>query len=323
MQPRWTAKRRTCLMWWSRRRALAIFVCVVAAACFYSYYLSLNDQFDRLARARQIANFGAVPFRDFFDPGYFLTLYSSALVERLFGDNLLGEVLLNVSFMAVGTMLVFLLASRASRSLLWGLVAAGIVVVSEPRMYDYDKVLFYPLGVYACWRYIDRPSFRSMVFVSAVTVVAGLFRYDSAVYIGAGMTMAIAARHWGEWTVAARRLLAAAVTACLIASPALIFVETTAGLKNAWDQITTYAHREGLRSKIFVPSTFSLGEPATVDLNDGSSLPVKVERWMERAASDENAAAWLYYVAIGIPLVALLLPWRPTAGSPLTVPMVL
>src|SRR5262245_4672918 len=189
----------------ANQRRLAVVVALAAFCAFFLYYHINNDHFDRLARARQIAMYGDVPFRDFFDPGYFLTLYSSALVERLFGDNLLGEVLLNVSFMAVGTMLVFLLASRASRSLLWGLVAAGIVVVSEPRMYDYDKVLFYPLGVYACWRYIDRPSFRSMVFVSAVTVVAGLFRYDSAVYIGAGMTMAIAARHWGEWTVAARR----------------------------------------------------------------------------------------------------------------------
>ena len=311
-------------MSWSRRRALAIFVCVAAATCFYSYYLSLNDQFDRLARARQIANFGAVPFRDFFDPGYFLTLYSSALVERLFGDNLFGEVLLNVSFMAVGTMLVFLLASRASRSLLWGLVAAGIVVVSEPRMYDYDKLLFYPLGVYACWRYIDRPSSRSLVFVSAVTVMAGLFRYDSAVYIGAGMTVAIVARHWGEWSMAARRFVAAAVTACILASPALIFIERTAGLKNAWDQITTYARREGLRSSIFTPSTFSLGKPEAANLNDdGSSFPVTAERWLERVASDKNAAAWLYYVAVGIPFVALLLPWRPTAGSPLTAAMVL
>ena len=53
----------------------------------------------RLARARQIAMYGDVPFRDFFDPGYFLTLYASAFVERALGDNLLGEMLLNVGCM--------------------------------------------------------------------------------------------------------------------------------------------------------------------------------------------------------------------------------
>jgi hypothetical protein len=142
------------------------------------------------------------------------------------------------------------------------------------------------------------------------------------VYIGAGMTVAIVARHWSEWSMAARRLVAAAVAACIIASPALIFVQSTAGLGNAWDQITTYARREGLRSKIFTPSTFSLSAPEPAD-DDRSSVPVAAERWLGRVASDENAAAWLYYVALGVPIVALLLAWRRAAGSPLNAAMVL
>ena len=54
-----------------------------------------NDRFERLSRARQIARYGELPFRDFLDPGYFLTLFSSAAAQRLLGDNLLGEALLS------------------------------------------------------------------------------------------------------------------------------------------------------------------------------------------------------------------------------------
>ena len=42
-----------------------------------SYSLT-NDQFGRISPARQIARYGELPFRDYFDPGYFLTEYSSA-----------------------------------------------------------------------------------------------------------------------------------------------------------------------------------------------------------------------------------------------------
>ena len=59
-------------------------------------YGFINDQFDRISRGRQIVQYNELPFRDFFDPGYFLTLFTSAAVQVLFGDNLLGEALLNV-----------------------------------------------------------------------------------------------------------------------------------------------------------------------------------------------------------------------------------
>ena len=43
-----------------------------------------------------------MPFKDFFDPGYFLSLYASALLIRIAGDNLFGEVVLNVLAVAAG-----------------------------------------------------------------------------------------------------------------------------------------------------------------------------------------------------------------------------
>src|SRR5688500_10544538 len=75
-----------------------------------------NDHFDRIARGRQIARYGELPFRDFLDPGYFLTEFASAAVQRIAGDSLLGEMLLSGVFMATGAVVVTLLALRVSQS---------------------------------------------------------------------------------------------------------------------------------------------------------------------------------------------------------------
>src|SRR5262245_9456269 len=79
-----------------------------------------NDHFDRISRARQIARFGELPFRDFFDGGYFGTEFSSAGLQLLLGDNLLGELLMNTTFIASGTTVVLLLSWRASGSFIAG-----------------------------------------------------------------------------------------------------------------------------------------------------------------------------------------------------------
>ena len=82
------------------------------AFSFVTYVFS-DDHFGRITPGRQISRYGELPFRDFFDPGYFLTEFSSAAVQRLFGDNLLGEMLLTSSFVAAGAIVILLLISLA------------------------------------------------------------------------------------------------------------------------------------------------------------------------------------------------------------------
>src|SRR5262249_49250621 len=153
--------------------ALALIVFAVAFVGCFVYYGVSNDHYDRLARPPPIAVYGDVPFRDFFDPGYFLTLYTSALFIRVFGENLLGEALINLTGLALGTTIVFVIARGITRSFLWGTFAALLVVLSEPRPYDYDKILFYPLGLAACWQYCERPSRSALIGLSAVIAVSG------------------------------------------------------------------------------------------------------------------------------------------------------
>ena len=276
-----------------RRRMLAVLIFAGAALGYFCDYGVSNDHFDRLSRARQIAMYGDVPFRDFFDPGYFLTLYVSAWLIRVFGDNLFGEVLLNVSAVAAGTTLVYLLVSRTSRSALAGLLAAFLVVVAAPRSYDYDKVLFFPLGLYGCWRYVDRPTLGSLLLVSVTTVVAGLCRYDSAVYLGAALLVAIAARHWGDWGMVGRRVATAIGATVLMAAPALAFLQSTAGLTDAFTQILTYAAHEGGRSGIFQVVPFRVA--------------VEGPLWRQFLSAD-NGMACLYYLAVALPFLVLIEP---------------
>ena len=294
------------------RRTLAWVVFAASLVALFSYYAPANDHYDRLTRARQIAAYGDVPFRDFFDPGYFLALYSSVLMQRLFGDNLLGEAVLNCGFMAIGAVATFLLASRASGSRIWGLVAAGMVVVSQPRTYDYDKVMFFPLGLLACWHYIDHPRPRALWIVAAVGVIGGLFRYDTGIYLGSGAVMAVIARQWGTWRTMLVHLAWLAVAAAVVIAPALIYVQSTAGLWEAFDQIWRYAVTEGARTGLMRPPSFLFEsgplfrwlphDEAVGHLFDILVLPGIVR--------EENAAVWLYWVAVLTPLFAAL--WLTT-----------
>src|SRR4030095_11538052 len=149
-------------------------------------YQLQNDHFDRISRARQIARYGELPFRDFFDGGYFGSEFTSAGLQLLLGDNLLGELLMNTVFIASGWTLVLLLSWRISGSLVVGLTAAVLAMLSMPRAYDFDKVFFYPLGVALCWRYIDRPGVRNAVTLGAGVLAGALYRYDTGLYLGLG-----------------------------------------------------------------------------------------------------------------------------------------
>jgi len=258
----------------------------------------LNDHFGRISPARQITILGELPFRDYFDPGYFLTELSTAALMRLLGDNLLGEVLLTTTFIATGTLLVFLLARRLTGSVVASLASAALALALLPRAYDYDKVLFYPLGLMLCWRYVDRPVAARLWACAAGLVVAALFRYDNGVFLGAAMVVTIGVAHAGEWGVAAKRIGGLLIAVACLALPVLVFIQFQIGLADAIDQMITYGRRETARTQLaaqrFVFDSF------------------------QGLASTNNADVFLFYVVRLMPLagalvVVLDLRWRRTS----------
>lgn len=231
--------------------ALAALVWLAMAHLAFIDVDFLNDHFDRVSRARQIVAYSEHPFADYRDPGYFLSLYLSAAAQELTGGSLLGEAVLASVAIATAGALVFWLSASATGSLSIGVAAAALAWHLPPRYYDFDKVLFYTLGVWLCWRYFDRPTRARLCAAGAITALAGLFRYDNGLYILVAFITAIVLRRWARPSQIVADLGAYSGAIVVALAPALIFVQLTTGLPEAGRQIVTYAIREGARSQLF------------------------------------------------------------------------
>jgi len=254
-------------------------------------YGLVNDHFDRIARGRQIAQYGELPFRDFFDPGYFLTLFSSAAVQGLFGDNLLGEALLNVLCFSVGFVLTFVLLIRITRSLPTAAVVTALVIAAGPRFYDYDKVLFYPLGIFLCWRYIDRTSPRDLIMLALGTAVAFWFRYDNGIYIACAAGVSLLVVHWGSRVTLAQRLGLYGAVVVVASLPCLMFLQVNGGVLEYVHQITSYAKREGRRTAVFRLPRLEIDKSAPLAMISPprpAGYPITV-RWVDGVSDAERS----------------------------------
>ena len=211
----------------------------------------VDDHFDRISRGWQIWVHGDRPFIDFRDPGYYLMLYTSAALQAVSGGNLLGEAVLDSAAIALAVTLTFLLVVEASQSMAVGLLAVAMALGVAPRYYDYDKVLFYALGLVACWRYVDRRSVGWVVAAGLLTTVAGLFRYDNGLFLAAAFLVTLIACHGRDRRVLVGRSATYGLTVMLAIMPFLIGWHRTIGIPEVWRQISTYAAQEGRRSQLF------------------------------------------------------------------------
>lgn len=271
--------------WWATAWTVAV-----------ANYGFTNDHFGRISAARQIARYGELPFRDYFDPGYVLTEFASAAMQLLLGDNVLGEILLTTSLMATGTVLVIAVARQVAPSRLSLVVAAVIIILAAPRPYDYDKVFFYPLGILLCWRYVERPGVGRLWTLAAGAVVAGIFRYDNGLFTLLAGLVTVVALHGRDVRTSSHRAGVLIMAAVICALPYIAFLELNGGVMAALDQMVTYAWREGARTRL--PR---LPRPM-------QSLPVVANGAVTWPASD--AANLLYWVFIAIPIAATVMLYR-------------
>ena len=248
-----------------------------------------DDHFDRISRARQIVQYGELPFKDFFDPGWFLTLFSSAAVQATFGDNLLGEAVLNVVAFSAGFTLTFVLLLRITRSLPLAVLITGLSVAVGPRFYDYDKVFFYPLGAFLCWRYSERTSISNLVLLAVGTAIAFWFRYDNGLYIACAGVVLLLAIH-GMSAAFVRRIGAYVMVAVLVSLPCLLFLQVSGGVTEYARQLINYAAREGNRTSLFHLPDLKIDNSAPLfAVKSRSGYPVKV-RWTDGLGTAERVA---------------------------------
>jgi hypothetical protein len=286
----------TVLLWWA-----------IAWLITASIYPFSNDHFGRISAARQIARYGELPFRDFLDPGYVLTELVSAGMQRLLGDNLLGEILWTSSCIATGAVLVILLARRVTPSRVSAVLIGLIVILAAPRPYDFDKFLFYPLGILLCWRYVDFPSVRRLWMLGAWAVVAGMFRYDNGLFVLAAGITTLVTLHARDVRMLGRQLGLLVVASFVSAIPHLPFLQMTGGVINAAGQMVTYAQREGLRTRLtgvpapLPPAVHIVHNPDRVQVRwaadaDRSRLEAQYTLHDGVAKGDPASRVWLYEI---------------------------
>ncbi|MBI4264122.1 MAG: hypothetical protein HY657_07090 [Acidobacteria bacterium] len=278
------------------RRALAALVLLSAFVWSLLTVELLNDHFDRISRGRQILVEGEQPFSGFRDPGYFLTLYTSAAAQAVSGGSLIGEAVINSAAIAAAVAFTFILATHAASSTAVGIVAALFTVIVPPRYYDYDKVLFYTSGLVLAWRYADGRALGTLIATAVVTAVAGLFRYDNGAFLFVATITTLFACHWREPGRLFRRTLVYGVIVVVTLAPVAMAWQQTIGLSEVARQIFTYAQIEGARTQILTLPRLRV--------EAGQSVVVAL-------VSPENRAMLLYFLIIALlPVASAALVYR-------------
>jgi len=279
-----------------------------------------DDHFYYLLRGWQIL-YGELPFRDFVDAGAPLYFYVSAAVQLLFGRGTLSELAFSTTLIALGSALTFWLAARASGSVVLGLLGALFQILLLPRFYNYPKILVYTAAIPLLWWYADTAASakvgsrsdptgqrwlggprkrtapaRPIIWLAAVTVVGFLLRHDHVAFVGlAAVTTLLLAGHV-PWRERLRHGLLYAALSLAMVTPYLVFIQLNGGLNEYRRQATEWAGEERARTPVQWPGLF--------DNPDGVPEGAALERAVASVRS--NRVAWLYYVEIALPILALL-----------------
>jgi hypothetical protein len=186
-----------------------------------------NDHFVSLARAHQVLH-GDWPVRDFADPGQPLTYLASAAASWLFGAGMLTEVVLSITLLSLAAALTYVLAARASGSLLIAIAAVGVELIAAPRLYNAGKILMPLAAMGLGWRYLDAPSIKRLTALAAWTAIAALWRHDLMVYVAAPALVMLALCHDRQLLWRRAGLFVALTAAFLL--PWLIYVQWAGGI---------------------------------------------------------------------------------------------
>ena len=226
------------------RLAWGVFVLAIVIRWLYIGGLGGDDHWSLWTAATFLK--GDTPFREFVDMGNPLHWFVSAVAQWLVGYRIIGEVLVGVVLGAWAITLAYLMARQASGSKALALILAVsvMVLVTVAKLYSYPKIFVYPLGLWLCWQYIDRPTVWNAVWLATGVAVAFGYRHDHGAYVGVAATVAVLAAHWSAgWTRAAGSLLRFAGIGVLIFGPYFIWIQVNEGLVAYFRERITFARQ--------------------------------------------------------------------------------
>ena len=286
------------------RWRLALVVGVLAAGFRY-LLLNVgfpNDHFVYISGGWQMLS-GDWPTRDWVDPGLPLQFLASATAQAVLGPTLFAEgVLVSLGF-GVAAALTTVVVRRLTGSVALAVAAAALEVLILPRTYSYPKMLIYAAACAVFERHAARPTIRSMWWLSAMVVVAFLFRHDHGVFVGVGAALAVvlpppAPHQPGRL----RRLAHLALATSLLAAPYLAYVALNGGW---WTYLHTgldFAAQEAERQPHVWPAVFGAADPwrpaLLYELHAIPMLALAVVAWRRDQARGREALAIVIPVAV-------------------------
>jgi hypothetical protein len=253
-----------------------------------------DDHFFYVVRGWQIL-FGDIPVRDFVDHGAPLYYYIAAAVQVLFGRGTLSELAFSTTVLSASAVVTFLLAARASGSIIAGLVACLLHVWLGPRFYNYPKVLIYAVAIPLLWRFADRPSAQLRVWLAVLTVMAFLFRHDHGVFVGLATAVSMLSLTGLRFAERVRHLVIYGLLVLALVAPYFVFIQVNGGVVSYFRQASAWAERDRAREPVVWPGLF--------DNPDGESDEAKAGSLVAKVR--DNGAAWVYYTEILLPFFAL------------------
>jgi hypothetical protein len=253
-----------------------------------------DDHFFYVVRGWQIL-FGDLPVRDFVDHGAPLYYYVAAAVQAVFGRGTLSELAFSTTVLSLGAVMTFLLATRASGSIVAGLAACLLHVWLGPRFYNYPKILVYAVAIPLLWTFADRPGPQLRVWIAVVTVVGFLFRHDHGVFVALATAVLMLSPTELRLAERARHLVIYGALVVALVAPYFLFIQLNGGLVSYFRQASAWAERDRAREPIVWPGLSDNPDGVSDEAKAGSSV----------AVVRDNGAAWMYYTEILLPFFAL------------------
>ena len=217
-----------------------------------------NDHFVHLLRADMLRN-GEQPLRDFAEAelrgawpslGYAVSVWA----QQVWGPTLLAEGYLTVGALALAAAGVFLLSLHLSQRWLVSLLAAACVIIAEPKLYNYEKVLVLLVGAALVRLWIVGPSHLRLAALSAWTSIAVLFRHDFGVYVAVAAVAALLARGPASIAGRGRRVGAYAVLTLVFLLPSIVWIQSYAGIATYAQRTLETVQMESARTRLVRPS---------------------------------------------------------------------
>jgi hypothetical protein len=265
-----------------------------------------NDHFLHFVYAKQVQA-GEQPLRDFLDAGLqgarpSLTYELSAAAQTYFGNNLRSEAWLTVGGVALGAAIAFIAGSMIA-PWPWALATALLSALISPKLYSYPKVLVTAVASLLIVSVARLPVWPRVALMSAWTAIAFLFRHDYAIYCVAGFILVTVCAAGATWRDRLMQAAAYLVLAGVLLAPSLWWVQRYRGL-------TEYV-RNGLEMSRNEAERTRIGWPR-LNLDGGLASLVNDEG---------NAEAWIYYVFLALPIVALgVTAWKAGRAETATIP---